>query len=115
MGKDNTKQRQREDRYQLLVEKRRLQPLQHEDQSLELTTDHDKSLDPVGHVDPTNFTTIEELTKDVSTQTAKEAEGRFGKYGSDLVEGDDAKTKFYTGLSSWGVFMHVFTFVVSHK
>ena len=33
------------------------------------------------------------------------------KYGCDLIEGNDAATKFYTGLPTWNLFMLIFDFV----
>ena len=123
--KDTTKQHQREKRYQQLAQKRHLQTVQQEDQSLALAVDDDHNESAMDHVSLTATEDIE-LTNDVSTQITKdtqttkeekevqtEATGRISPYGSDLVEGDDAKTKFYTGLPSWAVFMHVFTFVVA--
>ena len=36
------------------------------------------------------------------------------KFGFGLVEGDDKKTHYYTGLASWALFLHVFNFLSSH-
>ena len=36
------------------------------------------------------------------------------KYGCDLIEDNDAATKFYTGLPSWDMYMLVFNFVASY-
>ena len=30
------------------------------------------------------------------------------------MEGDDKKTQYYTGLTSWALFLHVFNFLSSH-
>lgn len=32
-------------------------------------------------------------------------------FGVGLIEGNDATTKFYTGLPSWGMFLHVYMFL----
>ena len=36
------------------------------------------------------------------------------KFGFGVVEGDDKKTHYYTGLASWALFLHVFNFLSSH-
>lgn len=39
------------------------------------------------------------------------SELKASKFGIGMLEGDDTKTKFYTGLPTWSMFVYVFTFV----
>ena len=44
-------------------------------------------------------------------------ENRFFKsrlFDVNIIEGDDKKTSFYTGLQSWAVFIHVYMFLSPH-
>ena len=35
------------------------------------------------------------------------------KFGIRTIEGNDDRTKFYTGLPSWAVFLHLFLFLAA--